>query len=320
MEPRLRRPATRPVADATQPSTDVLGSLNWLKPQPLRLTPYAQEPDAPAPAVRASVPPPAVATGDANFPTNLSPEDDPRAVAASARISPAVSAEQLEHKLAQHVRDYPKDLEGQMDYEMMLFIEGQPVPQMSAMSGLRGEDRDILSALMDGLSNFRSVVRSDNNLLLASKTRPLLDMADRLRAQSELILPTISLCSRVESFGVYTPIESSRFTAGRDNEVIVYCEVQNFQSRMSTENQWQTQLTQEMVLYTESGLPVWPAKSNAQPVTDLCHQLRHDFFIAKRVTLPRNLTIGRYVLKITVTDQEANRVAEATTPVEIVAE
>ena len=316
VEPRIKSPTKQAGASpATQPAAVVLGNLDWLKPEAVHLSTYQQEAGAPVDSAPPAAPAPISATPDANLPAAAG---DGEAVPAAASMAPVGST--IERRLAQRVRDYPKDLDGQLDFQLLLFIQGQPVPQPSSLSGLRSEDRELLSAVMDGLTNFRAAVRSDDNLQLSSKTRPLLDMADRLRTQSELNLPTVALCSEVDSFGVYKPIDSSRFIAGRSNEVIVYCEVQNFQSRLTSDSQWQTQLTEEMVLYTDSGLPIWPAKSNPQPVTDLCRQLRHDFFIAKRVTLPQNLTIGRYVLKMTVTDLTANRVAETTTPVEIVAE
>jgi len=38
------------------------------------------------------------------------------------------------------------------------------------------------------------------------------------------------------------------------------------------------------------------------------------------IRLPATLTIGRYLLKITVEDLQVNRIAESTAPIEIVAQ
>jgi hypothetical protein len=316
-----------PASAATQPASPALGDSSWFTPDSIRLTPYDQDSNSTGPRVIAAVTPQAparaAASGDANFPMSVPEGSENQTAPTESTSAPDAggwTAEDIEHKLATRLRDDPQDMESQLDYELFLFLEGQPVPQMSALSGLRPEDREVLAAIMDGLSNFRGVLRSENNPLLAAKVRPLLDMSDRLRTQAEMTLPTVALCSDVKSYGVYTPVDHSRFIAGRDNQTIVYCEVDNFQSQLTSDNFWQTKLTEEMVLYTESGLPVWPAKNDPKPVTDLCRQRRHDFFILHMITLPQNLTIGRYLLKLTVTDQQANRVAEATTPVEIVAE
>jgi hypothetical protein len=311
------QPTTEPVATATtQPSDDIPVDLTMLAPDAIHLSQYPQE-DQPVPAAPRTAAP--VASGDANFPM-IVPENADRqasAVTASDTVSPS---DPIERKLIQHIRDYPKDLDAQLDYQLLMFVEDQPVPQMSAISGLHAEDRELLSAILDGLSNFRSVIRGSDNALLEAKARPLLDMADRLRTQAELNIPSVALCTQVQSFGVFKPIDASTFVAGADHQVIVYCEVQGFQSQLTPDSQWQTKLSQEMTLYTETGQPVWPDKSEPQTVVDLCRQHRRDFFIAKLVTLPANLSVGKYVLKVTVTDEEANRVAEATTPVEIVAQ
>jgi hypothetical protein len=328
-------------APATQPVSDIIARLDTYHTNSLSLTPYEQDVPTPAhhdsaastdaasegdaavqAAATATVSKSANAlspTGDANFPMIVPEGADQQAQPASASDAP-VTADQAEHLAAQHLRDDPADLDGQLNYQLLMFVEGQPVPQMSALAGLRAEDRQVISTLMDGLSNFRNVVRSSNNSLLADKVRPLVDMSDRLRSESELTLHNVTLCTKVDSYGVYKAVDSDRFIAGHENQVIVYAEVENFQSQATNDNQWQTKLSEEMVLYTESGMPVWPAKNQVDSVVDLCHEHRHDFFVAKLITLPQNLTIGRYLLKLTVTDQEANRVAEATTPVEIVVE
>jgi hypothetical protein len=153
-------------------------------------------------------------------------------------------------------------------------------------------------------------------MLQSAKVRPLVELGTRLRAQSELTIPTLALCKKVKGFGVYDPMDPE-FAAGREQPVIVYCEVENFASQLNEQQQWETKLKQEVVLYTEGGLPVWQAQPHT--VTDLSRNRRRDFFVVEMVTLPGNLTIGRYLMKVTVIDQHASRIAEATLPIKIVA-
>ena len=54
-------------------------------------------------------------------------------------------------------------------------------------------------------------------------------------------------------------------------------------------------------------------------MTDVSRNRRHDFFVVEMIHLPSNLTIGRYLLKVSVVDQNVNRIAEATLPIKIVA-
>lgn len=242
-------------------------------------------------------------------------EDVPANVGPS---SPPLGSDALLQQLASKVQDNPKDLSAQLDYQLLQFLRGEPVPQMKSLSGLTTEDREVLSAVMDGLSNFRSGVRGDSNQMLSRKIRPLVELADRLRSQADLALPSAALCTRVDGYGVYEPVDPARFVGGRDHPIIIYCEVQNFSSQVNEKKQWETRLSQEMVLYTETGMPVWNDRSKS--IVDLSRNRRHDFFIAKKTKLPSTLTIGRYVLKLSVTDQQSNRVAETTVPIQIVAQ
>lgn len=232
--------------------------------------------------------------------------------------APGEAGEAVHRKLAQQAKDNPKDIAAQLDYQLLQFVRGEAVPQLDNIASLSAEDREVLAAILDGLSNFRNAARADTNMLLSQKVRPILDMADRLRSQSELAIPTLALCTEVKGYGSYDPIEPARFVAGQEVRAVIYCEVANFTSRNNERKLWETRLTQQAVLYTESGLSVWQDKSKT--ITDLSRNRRHDFFIAKLVRLPANLTIGRYLLKVSVVDEQASRVAEAMVPMQIVAQ
>ena len=227
-------------------------------------------------------------------------------------------SDQLLQQLAAKIRDNPKDLPSQLDYQLLQFVRGERVPHMASIASMSAEDREILTAVLDALSNFRSGTKLDQNQMLSRKIRPLVEMSDRLRAQADLSLPTAALCTRVDGFGVYEPITPARFAGAKDHPFIIYCEVENFASQVNDKKVWETKLSHEAVLYTETGLNVWSEKSDS--IVDHSRNRRHDFFIVKKTKLPANLPIGRYVLKLSVTDQQSNRVAETTVPVQIVAQ
>ncbi len=222
--------------------------------------------------------------------------------------------DRLRKRLAQN----PRDIADQLDLQLYGLLNDDPVAELASVSAMPDDDRELVAALVDGLSNFRSTVRQDGNLLAAQKIKPLLEMADRLRSQADLSVPTVALCSRVEAYGKYTPISPARFPAGRDNPAIVYCEVENFLAKQNADKMWQTQLSEEVTLFTDQGMMVW--SDPERQVTDECRNRRHDFFAYNVIHLPANLTIGRYMLKVSITDKNANRVAEATVPLSIVAQ
>lgn len=231
------------------------------------------------------------------------------------------ATDELANKLARQINDYPHDVSAHLDWQLLQFLQGQNVPQLSPLSVLQSEDRELLTTLLDGLTNFRTGLRTDNNMLLSRKIKPLLELSDRLRTQAELSVPVVALCTDVKGFGVYEPLDPARFKAGAEHKVIVYCEVENFASLLDEQKRWQTKLTQEVVLYTEqNGLEVWRDKTPIRPIIDYSRNRRHDFFIVKMIRLPANLTIGRYLLKVSVVDQQVSRVAENTAPIQIIAD
>ncbi len=306
-------PATRPsIVEWANGSKGPGDSANSENPQPADHPPIANHPVALAADHLKE---------DSGVPLILPESADriPQAGQRADATSPvAVPTDAYEMSLQKLVTDYPRDLGNQLDYQLLRFVRDEPTPELSNVTQLSDEDRDIILALMDGLNNVRAATRNDGNLMLNRKIQPLLDMADRLRSEAQLSIPTVAFCSKVSRFGVYDPMRSSRFAAGRNNDLIVYCEVGNFNSVQGSDRIWRTRLQQDMVLYTDSGLAVWPEKPSPAVILDESRNRRHDFFIPTRVRLPSSLAAGKYVLKITLTDEESNHIVEASTPLEIV--
>ena len=236
--------------------------------------------------------------------------------APAPKAGKSVDSGELGARIARNLRESPGDLAANLDNQIMRFLADEPAPDLNSIAGLASEDQAVIVALIDGLTNFRNGLKSEQNPLLSQKIRPLLDLSTRLRTQAELTIPTIALCDAVKGFGKYEPIEA-RFIGGRPNETIVYCEVGNVSSQQNDKGIWESKLMQEAVLYKENGQRVW---SNPQhPVDDRTRNRRNDFYVAQKLLLPANLSTDRYILKVTVTDVQVQRVAEATMPIEIVA-
>lgn len=241
--------------------------------------------------------------------------------AQSARPAVAmIGSDTLGARLDKRAADYPEDLAAQADDQILRLLREESVPDMQSLSHLAPEDRELLSALMDALTNFRNQLRQNSNMIFSQKIAPLVDLSDRLRSQAELTIPTFVVCTDALYFGKYTKLDPARFVAGKVHKIRIYYEVENFSSQFNdTTKYYETKLEEQLVLYTESsGLPVWSSAKQSMP--DMSHRRRRDFFVAEEITIPRTLTIGRYLLKVTVEDQQARRIAENTVPIEIVAQ
>jgi hypothetical protein len=294
---------------------------------PLSVAPVASPvepaPTAVAPAVATSNPAPATQAARATVAAATAPIESTLASASDPPIEPArAKQDSMEQRLLDRAKDQPRDLAPQFDLQLARLVQNQPIPDGS-INSLPPDDRDLLAALCEGLARFRAAARGAGSALLSSRIQPLVDMTDGLRLRAGLTLPAVVLCRTVSQFGVYEPFataaQPASFPAGRETPVIIYCEVANFASQQSKDRQWETNLSYEMSLFREGSpsMPVLGKKPAA--IVDRCRNRRHDFFLADPIKLPPSLAPGKYVLKVTIVDQQAHRIAESTVPLNMVA-
>ncbi|HQY88937.1 MAG TPA: hypothetical protein PK402_09770 [Tepidisphaeraceae bacterium] len=222
----------------------------------------------------------------------------------------------LDDRFTRRVQSDPRDIEAQLDLQLLRYLNQKPIPSTNELAALPNEDRELLTALLDGLANFRSTVSRSVSPLAVEKARPWLEAADRIRSRSDLSILSASLCTSVRAYGNYDPIEPLRFVASNPRPMVFYCEVDGFLSQLDKDQRWETKLSMELRLFTESGMEVWQDKTES--VEDHSRRRRRDFFINKRVQFPSNLAPGLYLLKSTVQDLVANRVSETTISIELV--
>ncbi|HEV8379124.1 MAG TPA: hypothetical protein VGP99_09765 [Tepidisphaeraceae bacterium] len=312
-----KRTAKPQVSDASPKAIERLTSnVQWLEPKEFRLhiapPQSAEGPDRiDSPSTAANQTPNLVTVGPRPD-AAVAATDVSRISPPSFRENPATSDELLS-KLSRAVKDDPKNLSAHVDLQFLHLLLGHSTPQMDTIAPLSAEDRELVAAVLDGFNNFRATTRAEFGGVLGKKIRPLLEMADRLRAQADLRIPNLSLCTRVDGFGNFEPI--THLFANREYPVILYCEIENFSSHLNAGKYWETNLTQECLLYNASGQRIWEDKRTA--IADTCRNRRRDFFVVKMIRIPP-LAAGQYSLKITITDPQSNRGTQATLPLQIV--
>ncbi|HEV8293621.1 MAG TPA: hypothetical protein VGP94_16925 [Tepidisphaeraceae bacterium] len=312
-----KRPVKPQVNDPSPKTTErLISNVQWLEPKEFRLQiAPPQSPEGPDKIENSST-----AANQARNLVTIGPRPDAAtAVNETSRVSPPSfrenpgTADELLSKLSRAVKDDPKNLSAHIDLQFLHVLLGHSTPQMDTIVPLSAEDRELIAAVLDGFSNFRATTRAEFGGVLGKKIRPLLDMADRLRAQADLRIPSLALCTRVDGFGNYEPI--THLFANREYPVILYCEIENFSSHLSANKYWETNLTQECLLYNASGQRIWEDKRTA--IADTCRNRRRDFFVVKMIRIPP-LAAGQYSLKISITDPQSNRGTQATLPLQIV--
>lgn len=294
------------------------------KPSPTPLKPQPQQEPRPVPPAK----PPAVPLPEPTPPLN---KDEPGMASPPPRVpsvSPATKPAEthlgsahtptppptiterdaLEREFDKRVKERPSDPVAHLNQQLLRLLLDRPVPMLSTMTSLPADDRDAIAGLIDALVNYRNGLALDPTALPSKKLEALLKLADQLREQTELSIPTMTLCRKVDGYGIYDSMPLS-FKAGQEHETIIYCEVENFSSRFSEATKlWETKLTMEAVLYNSAGDELLKGKDNVP--TDQCRKRRRDFFVVKRLKLPATLAASRYILKVTIVDEQARRVAE----------
>lgn len=144
-------------------------------------------------------------------------------------------------------------------------------------------------------------------------------LQDAIVKKPQLELPTVALCWRIGGFGDYDRFERESFLAQDEQQVILYLEIDGFTSVLNQRNQWVTQISQQLEIYSDrDGIPVW--SEPWQKAVDVINNRRRDFFTTQLFTLPRALGVGKYHLKIRVRDEESGAEAEASIPFDMVAD
>ncbi len=126
----------------------------------------------------------------------------------------------------------------------------------------------------------------------------------------------VELCQRVKGYGVYEPFVSNNFIAGREQPIIIYTELDHFQTEPQPNGLFKVRLSQEVILYNETGtLEVW--RQPRVMIEDESRNRRRDFFVVQLVHLPSQLGLGRYRLKVRVNDLADDTTDEVMVPIQI---
>jgi hypothetical protein len=191
-----------------------------------------------------------------------------------------------------------------------------------ALPGLSERERELLARMQEFFAEIGRGLQEDRDPEAIVKAIEQLHQI--LGRQPRLTLPKAALCTRVGGFGDYD--EFARNEAGRysflahsGQQAVVYVEVADFTSALNEQGQWVTELSQQLVLYSDrDGIPVW--RESWQPGHDTSRNRRGDFFVVQIITLPAQLSVGRYQLKVQVRDDKSRAEAEIAVDLEMLAD
>jgi hypothetical protein len=284
------------------------------------VAPVAAPATAPAPTASASAvhPEGSAGTGQVAAMTPMA-ATAPAAVEATTQSAPALtddsSLDPLLDVLRKRVQAHPQAIQYALALQLLESSEHARAADPANLAGLSPTDQKFVSEL-SGAVLAAAAKPAGTATSVADRAAPIAEAARTWQADDDLKLPRLVLTSRVDSFGVYTPVEP-KFETGKKHVVIIYCEVTNFTTVKGDDGIYQTRLAQQDSLITDDSLLVW--RPNPEEVEDRSRNQRRDFYLVKKLTIPDTLAVGKYTLRMSVTDKLSNKIAVVAMPIEITA-
>jgi hypothetical protein len=281
----------------------------------------AEQPASPAPQDAAPGEPPGVESVSARAATDgrlhsASADDTAPSVnaPASAANAPITLQEFVEQWLQQ-----PADasLRNQFDRRLLLVLAGEYEQARQPLEMVSSEQQQMVAHFVETLIAIRAAHGGNPGEEANRVLTQLEQLQDSLIPLSELSIPKLALTRAVRGYGRYEAFDPAHFPAGRENELVVYCEVANFVSRPTDAGRHESQFAMRTTVLNRSGDVV--LELNDEHITDECRARRHDCFIPRLIRLPATLSPGEYVVKVTVIDRIGEKVAESRTTFRIVA-
>lgn len=128
-----------------------------------------------------------------------------------------------------------------------------------------------------------------------------------LASVSNLEVRNATFCTEVDGFGVITKFPQYSFKP--DQELLLYCELDNFVSTQLEGKGYETQLQGSYEIVDSNGRRV--ADQLLPLDSHLCRNQRRDYFIAYRIYMPQKIDSGKYQLKLTVEDMKGRKFGQS---------
>jgi hypothetical protein len=205
-------------------------------------------------------------------------------------------------------------IRNQVYLRLLSLIGERPEDALEPIPGIDNSEKEFLQKLLWAQVNYFDLTGTPEPDKRATATIEQLDAAIRsLQSRAQLKLKHLALCRQIQTFGNYEPFEKNTFSPGQS--ALLYVEIQNFTSRPTGDGRLET-LLKSMITIREA-----PPNGQAGPAgrivheipvgvtPDICRTTRRDYFHNYEFKFPRTLPLGRYVLRLTVTDLHGNKKA-----------
>ncbi|EMI22908.1 putative secreted protein [Rhodopirellula maiorica SM1] len=196
----------------------------------------------------------------------------------------------------------------------LMVLAGNPDKAVEKIEGMTDKEQEYLRHQLLGLW---TMVDPDGHPVQSrrfSSALPQLREATKYLAAAtdSLEVRSLAFCTEILAYGQIKPFSSNRFQSGQ--QVILYCEVENFIAR-KIDSGFQTHLQGSYDILDADNQKVASQLLPADQQTS-SNYLR-DYFIAYQMHLPKQLPAGNYRLQLTMEDVQGKKYGQASIPFEI---
>jgi hypothetical protein len=218
--------------------------------------------------------------------------------------------------LSQHVAASPAttaEIHQHVSLRILRLLQGDTEKALEPIPHITPAEQDYWSRQLFALATYLDHhSQPDDKRRAAASVIHLDEAVSHLRELGSLSVRNLSFCKNVYGYGAYEPYDADIFTSGQ--QLSLYVEVENYHS-VSNEKGYCTLLGATYELLDDKGKRI--SGGEFPDVDDCCRSRRRDFHIQLGLTLPENLTPGRYRLELVVKDRQSDKLGHATAPFEV---
>lgn len=204
-------------------------------------------------------------------------------------------------------------IQRQVYLRLLYLMSNQTEQALRPIPNIPAADQEFWTQVVWGVHNYFDLPGIPNHAERAAQTISQFNTAMlRLKERAPLELTHVAFCHAINGYGEFETFSKDEFAPGK--RVLVYAEINNFHSELSTEGIYRTRLKSTLQIISADS-PQDPVEVKAYPVTeDFCRNHRRDYFHSYVVDIPIRCARGSHVLKLIIEDELSGKVATHAVP------
>ncbi|MEN6496356.1 MAG: hypothetical protein ABFD16_18890 [Thermoguttaceae bacterium] len=201
----------------------------------------------------------------------------------------------------------PEEIADQARLRMLYLADGRRDDAMRPIPTIPNSMQDFWSKEFCGLAVMLDPQRSPEPSRRAGEAQQHLSEAVmRLRETAPLLVRNLAFVTDVQSYGAFKPFDKYAFRPGQ--RVLLYAEVENFKIKESNRG-YHTALQSSYQIIDNRGQRVTDHDFGTNE--EHCQNPRRDFYIGYDFVMPKQIPPGKYVLQLTVTDLNGDKIGQS---------